>query len=247
MVIELILIPIGFLVAIYGTLIGAGGGFLAVPTLLVLFGFPPQLAVGTSLVMVLFNAFSGGLAYAKQRKIDYSVGIPFSLLTVPGAVLGAILSTLFEARIFRILFAILLLLSSGFLIIRPAARPTDGITQKMRMIYGYPISFAVGFISSIFGIGGGIVHVPAMTYVLDMPIHTATATSHFILIISAFVGVLSHAYLGHIEYLDAVLLSVGAVGGAQIGAYLSNRVRAPMIARLLGLGLAIVGLRLLIL
>ena len=247
MVEDLILLPIGFLIAIYGTLIGAGGGFLAVPILLLFFSFTPQMAVGTSLVLVFFNALSGGIAYARQKRIDYKLGIPFALLTIPGAVIGALLSTLFTAQIFKTIFGILLLLSAGTLIIRPRGQPVSNLTRRNQMFYGYATSFVVGFISSIFGVGGGIVHVPAMIYLLNIPIHIATATSHFILIISALTGVISHSALNHIAYTEAAYLSIGALAGGQIGAYLSSKTRETMIARSLGLGLALVGLRLLLL
>ena len=243
---NLILILIGLLVSVYGTLIGAGGGFLVVPILLLFFGFAPQLAVGTSLVFVLFNGLSGGVAYGLKKRINYKLGIPFALLTIPGAIIGAIVTTLFTTETFKTVFAVLLLLSAGAVIIRPRSRLASNPKQRSQMFYGYTISFIVGFISSIFGIGGGIIHVPTMIYFLSMPVHVSTATSQFILVISALLGVLSHSALNHISYTEAVYLSVGALAGGQIGAYISSKTRETIIARSLGLGLALVGLRLLL-
>lgn len=84
-----ILILIGIALGILGTVIGVGGGFLAVPMLIIIFGFNSQAAVGTSLGMVLLNAISGTVAYLRQRRVDLNIGIRFMLTTVPSAVAGA--------------------------------------------------------------------------------------------------------------------------------------------------------------
>ncbi|HEX2387234.1 MAG TPA: TSUP family transporter, partial [Candidatus Binatia bacterium] len=85
------LIPVGFVIGAYGTLIGAGGGFLLVPLLLLYY---PQESADTitsiSLAVVFFNALSGSTAYARARRIDYYSGLLFALAAVPGAVLGAL-------------------------------------------------------------------------------------------------------------------------------------------------------------
>ena len=83
------LIVIGFTVGAIGTLIGAGGGFLLVPILLLLNPkTPPDVVTGISLAVVFFNAASGSVAYARMRRINYRAGIIFALAAVPGAVIG---------------------------------------------------------------------------------------------------------------------------------------------------------------
>ena len=110
------------------------------------------------------------------------------------------------------------------------------------------ISFFVGIISSLLGIGGGIIHVPALTQILGFPTHIATATSHFMVAITTFSGILTHIIAGTFtnDTGRALVLSGGAVIGAQIGARLSQKVSATVIVRLLAAGLIIVALRLLI-
>ena len=82
------LIPLGFMVGAYGTLIGAGGGFVLVPFLLIL--YPHETAetiTAISLAVVFFNALSGSIAYARMRRIEYRSGLIFSAATIPGAIL----------------------------------------------------------------------------------------------------------------------------------------------------------------
>ena len=90
---------------------------------------------------------------------------------------------------------------------------------------GLILSTFVGFISSLLGIGGGIVHVPALVHLLNFPVHIATATSHFVLSIMALSGSAVHYFSGTLSnsFLEIGLLSVGAIIGAQIGARLSKK------------------------
>ena len=106
------------------------------------------------------------------------------------------------------------------------------------------LSFCVGFLSSILGIGGGIIHVPAMVYLLAFPAHIATATSHFVLAISSMVGVFTHFLLHNILIKEALMIGVGAVLGAQIGAKMSLKVKSKAILSLLAFCLFGLGARL---
>ena len=98
-------------------------------------------------------------------------------------------------------------------------------------------------ISSIFGIGGGIIHVPFLIVVLGLPVHVATATSHFVLSISAFAGALTFLALGHVDLPTVGLMGVGILAGAQLGARMSIGTSAGVIRRVLAGSLAIVGAR----
>lgn len=107
---------------------------------------------------------------------------------------------------------------------------------------GVLLSLCVGFLSSILGIGGGIIHVPAMVYLLVQ--HIATATSHFVLAISSMVGVFSHFLLHNILIKEALMIGVGAVLGAQLGAKMSLKVKSKAILSLLAFCLFGLGARL---
>jgi uncharacterized membrane protein YfcA len=113
---------------------------------------------------------------------------------------------------------------------------------------GVLISVAVGFVSSFLGIGGGIVHVPIMATVLHFPVHVATATSHFVLAFMSAEGTLVHLSTGTLAWNvwlgRAVLIGVGAIAGAQLGARVSHRLRGTAIIRALAVALMLVGARL---
>src|SRR5207302_7770117 len=104
-----VLVAVGFLVGAFGTLIGAGAGFLLVPLLLIGYHFRPADAVGTSLSLVFLNAASGTVAYLRQRRVDLSLGWKFAAATIPGAVAGAFVSRSLSTSTFSLAFGVILL------------------------------------------------------------------------------------------------------------------------------------------
>ena len=114
---------------------------------------------------------------------------------------------------------------------------------------GIGSSVLVGYCSSLLGIGGGIIHVPLLSYLLNFPVHIATATSHSILVVTALTGTLVHMAMGEFSHgiRRTIGLSIGVVIGAQIGARFAHHLRGSWIMRGLALALGLVGLRILFL
>lgn len=260
---------LGLMVGAFGTMIGAGGGFILVPILLILYpNKTPEEITSISLAVVFFNALSGSIAYNKMKRIDFKSGIMFSAATIPGAILGSIVVGMISRSLFDGIFGSLLIIIAIYLTLRPkdelddtAVIPSTHTIRKItdaesnEYIYGYNkylgliLSTFVGFISSLLGIGGGIIHVPALVHLLNFPVHIATATSHFVLSIMALSGSAVHYFSGTLSnsFLEIGLLSVGAIIGAQIGARLSKKIQGKIIIRALALALGIVGIRILLL
>jgi hypothetical protein len=201
-----------------------------------------------------------------MRRIDYRSGLLFAAASVPGAVLGALTTRFIPRRQFDALFGLTLILLAAVLVwrtLRPGPRgpgaETTGIAAaapalpnlrgRYNLTLGLSISAAVGFLSSLLGVGGGIMHVPALTYLLHFPVHIATATSHFVLAITAAVGTIVHIATGafHAGVRRTIVLSLGVILGAPIGARLSRRIGDRWIVRALALGLLSVGVRLVLL
>ena len=260
-------VALGIVVGTLGTLIGAGGGFILLPVLAILSPLEPTATLtATSLAVVAANATSGAIAYWGQRRIDLRSGIAFALATVPGSVGGALLARSSQRGPFDVAFAaVLLALAVVVLRAQPPDRPpgpegrawgrasreitdADGTVHHyaVNLPLGIAISFVAGFGSSLLGVGGGFIHVPALIAVLGFPVHIATATSHFVLAIMATVATVTHIVAGDLadSWPRAVYVAIGAVAGAQLGARLSTRVRGPVIVRVLAAALVIVALRL---
>ncbi|MBI4774709.1 MAG: sulfite exporter TauE/SafE family protein [Deltaproteobacteria bacterium] len=265
------LIAIGLGVGTYGTLIGAGGGFVLMPLLLLFFpNETPEKLTSISLAIVFLNALSGSGAYALMRRIDYKSALLFAVATIPGAIFGALNTGFIPRRLFDVIFGILLVGAAVFLNLHPGMaakgrtvyffdhdmmsrhlKETDGTTfdYAFNPKAGVLLSLFIGYISSFLGIGGGIIHVPALVYLLHFPVHVATATSHLILAIMAFTGTVVHILTGTFPYGVHYMISlgIGVLLGAQIGARLSRFLTGNWIIRSLAAALGLVGIRILFL
>ena len=113
----LLLILIGFIIGTFGTLIGAGGGFILVPLLILTHpSMPPNVVTAISIAVVAVNAVSGSIAYAREKRIDYKAGLLFGAFTIPGSIIGVFLIKYVPKHIFNIVFGILLVMLSAFFI-----------------------------------------------------------------------------------------------------------------------------------
>jgi uncharacterized protein len=239
-------------VGAYGTLIGAGGGILLVPALLLLYPREaPSTIASISLAVVFLNALSGTFAYGHMHRIDYRAGLLFGAATVPGAVLGAYATSLLSRQLFDLFFSIL---------VRPRAarvyrrHVTHTLTDFKGTSYSYSfsnrlgafVSMVIGGLSSMFGIGGGPFQVPLLVYLLGFPLHVATATSQFIVLIMSSIGSVAHLLAGSFVHghRRTFFLGLGVVVGAQVGARLSQHLSGRSISLILATGLVAIGIRL---
>ncbi len=244
---------LGLVVGCIGTLVGAGGGFILMPILALLYpDEPPATLASISLAVVFFNALSGSIGYARQKLIDYRAGLLFLAAGIPGAIIGALITSHIPRATFDIILGITLILIAlailAFGTIRPHSSTSDHNSPTAppnRRGFGAAISFFVGIISSLLGIGGGIIHVPAMVYLLKFPVHIAAATSHFVLAGTSLAGTIAHLTGGEYThgFRRTAALALGAVIGAQIGARLAKRTPPTWIMRGLAVALILVGLR----
>ena len=268
----ILLIITGFVIGMFGTLIGAGGGFILMPILILSYPeLSPETKTAVSIAIVAANAISGSVAYARSGRIDYKAGLIFALFTIPGSILGVLTTQYISSGFFNILFGTLLIVLSVYLIVKqnqPMVSQVTDATQKrwkhhsltdhsgisynytFNQTRGILISILVGYISPVLGIGGGIIHVPALVQWLQFPVFIATATSHFILAIMATVSVIVHAIKG--SYNDPKILhmviglTIGVIPGAQLGAWLSHKLKSKTIIQVLAVCLGLVGIRILL-
>jgi len=236
-----------FLIAVFastfGSMVGLGGGFLMVPLLRIVYGMEPSIAAGTSLVLVVANSFSGSLAYFRQRRVNVRTSLLIAAGGFPASIAGAILVSHISGLFFDIAYAVFLIVVGYDVIVnrrhRLAARETAAAAAGIPAWRAIAIGCIVGLVSSLFGIGGGVVVVPALLYFSTLPPHAISATSHFAILLTSPVGVASHALLHDIKLAYAVPLVAGGLTGGQIGAALAHRISSSTLMKLLGAALAI--------
>lgn len=265
----ILLVGLGIGTGVYGVLVGAGGGFVLGPVLLLFFDLQPDVVAGTVLASVAVNSISGTIAYRPMKIIDYRSGLLFAAAAVPGSVIGAFGVALVAPSTFRVLFGLLLILLALQIMLRPRI-PESNSTKKPNHLFRVGVgrrhitsdngtqyryefneilatSFNVilGFISSFFGTGGGFLRTPILVSAFGFPVRIAAATSVFALSIYATVGATAHAMLGHLEWWPTLALTgAGLVLGGQVGARVARWVSGPWVLRLLLVAVLFLGAQL---
>ena len=237
------LVLLGFAAGILGSMIGLGGGIIVVP-ILTFFGFPSTLAVSNSLFAAFSNAAGSTISYSRQKRIEYSLGLKLGLLTIPGTILGAYISSDVTSGIFKILFGIVLISSAIYIFLRKKIEASEKNLTKQMIVFVISASFFAGIISSFFGIGGGIVFVPLMVVGIGMTMKKAAPTSQFILLFASLSGIIVHSILGHPDFLQAGLLSAGAFVGGVIGARISLDIKERSLQILVSVIIVIAAIKL---
>lgn len=262
---DVILLPlIAFFVGIIAAMIGVGGGVFIVPVLCLIYGLEPSVAFGTSLATIIFTSLSSTVNYSRQKRIDYRAGLVLAIATIPGAFVGAYLTTVIESRLLGLIFGFFLVFVALRMMTQLGFRKLGfsrigggwhrKIADSDNKIFEYDISVGLGLALSFFGglssgllgIGGGSVIVPIMCLVMNMPMHVAVATSMFIMIFTSISGVATHISFGNVLFEYVVLLSVGVIFGAQLGAYFSKRISAMNLRRIFGVVLLLVSVRMIL-
>ncbi len=261
----LLLVLVGLAAGFLGALVGLGGGIIIVPLLLFMSGgllgiLSPQMAVGTSLFTLVFTGLSSALAYLKQGNVDYRSAFLFLIGIAPGSLVGSWANQFLNVDAFNILFGILMVFLSFLLMIRgnlkPKKRKQSGVERTYidregrEHSYGYSVGFAlivsfvVGFLSSLFGIGGGSLMVPVMLLIFHFPPHLAVGTSMLLICLSAIIGSVTHIAAGHVVWIYALALIPGGWLGAKLGAYVNSRMKSTSLVMALRIMLIVVGVKL---
>ena len=261
---------IGICVSSFGTLVGAGGGFILTPVLLLLFpNHNSEIIAATSLFVVATNSFSGSTAYLRLKRIDVKTGLIYGLAACPWVIVGTIVTAKTDRSLFDVILGVSLLLLCLSLLQGPPkpitlnseeqARKRNLKEKKIRtrdgkeyhyFFYfkrGIWVSTGLGFLASFFGIGGGPLYVPLMIRFLRIPVHISTATSSFLTFLTSTTAVVAHTIQGNSNAMVGILvpLAVGAILGGQIGARVSEKIQSNMLTKIFVILLGIVAFRLL--
>ena len=237
---------IGVIIGILAALFGLGGGFLIVPTLNFL-GVRIHHAVGTSSAAVVFTSLSSAIAYHRQRRIHYRVGLLLASTAVIGAYLGAWLTSFISAAQLKVIFGLALLVVAVRVYRKKTAEPSEVKLEDVKVNYKLvPIGgFFAGIASGLLGVGGGIINVPFLTY-LGLPIHYAVATSSFAIVFTSTAGALKHYAMGNVEVGWLILLVPGLIIGAQLGARIAKRTKATSLKKAFAVVMALLALRMIL-
>ena len=233
---------VGAFTGLLSGLFGLGGGFLIVP-LLAIAGTPMAVAVGTSLAYVAAIGLGGAASHLRDRNVDRRfvalVALPAILLVPVGA---AAATTLPDAGL-AIAFGVFLALMAGQMGRKPA--DGEGEPPPPRALPALGLGAAVGLLSGLFGVGGGLLFVPAQVAWFHIPVRRAVGNSLTAVLLTGLVGVLAHARLGNVDWPAVAALVAGGAVGLAGGVRLLHRLsvaqlRAWLLVFLYGLAIAMI-------
>ncbi len=238
-----------------GSLLGLGGGIIVIPALTLLFHIDIRYAIGASIVSVIATSSGAAAAYVRDGLTNLRVAMVLELATTSGALTGAYLAGLLSGRWLFIIFGLVLGYSSVMMVgklkepefqnsIKPAPwadylRLHGSYFDKRagrEIVYrvtstriGLALMYVAGAISGLLGIGSGSLKVPAMDLAMHMPIKVSTATSNFMIGVTAAASAGVYYMRGEIDPFIAAPVAVGVLFGAVGGSYLLPKLRSSTI------------------
>ena len=240
------LVLLGFFAGLLGALTGIGGGVLLTPILALHFGVPIRQAIGTSLVAVITTSAASSSVHLQRHTTDIRLGMTLELATSLGAAITAYLVGYFNRDVLEGLFAGFLLYSALTILFRRGRvkdeetpeQDNNGETvippyEPRRYPLGLGASLIAGRLSGLLGIGGGPIKVPVMFIFMNVPLMVATATSNFMIGVTAAASAIVYYRRGDILVELASPLAVGVFLGSLLGARVAPRIRTQYVVYLL--------------
>jgi uncharacterized membrane protein YfcA len=240
--VALVMLGGGLLAGVFGSLLGLGGGILIVPLLSLGFGLPVREAVAVSLVCVIMTSSAAAGVYLERDVANMRLGMTLELFTATGALIGGAIAYLLDERVVAGSFTVLLLYTAVSMLrrgrveaapaVEPGSAPPSGFTATLggpgyavrHLPLGSVLSIFAGVISALLGVGGGIVKVPVMHLAMGVPLRVATATSNFMIGVTATAGAVTYLVRGGIDPYVAGPTAVGVFLGASIGSRSAHRI-----------------------
>ncbi|HEY3315787.1 MAG TPA: sulfite exporter TauE/SafE family protein [Bacillota bacterium] len=236
---------LGIVAGTMGAMVGLGGGILVVPLLTLVFGVPIHNSIGASIVAVIATSSAAASTYVRDRLTNVRLGMTMETLTTAGAVTGGLVAGMVGKEILSGIFGTVMVLvaatmfrrkSEGRIAPRESGDRLGGhyydpyakkdVSYRVRNLpIGLATSFLAGNLSGLLGVGGGVIKVPAMTLGMGVPVKAATATSNFMIGVTAVASAFIYFSRGMIDPVITAPAAIGVFLGARFGAHIAPRIR----------------------
>ncbi len=243
--------PLGFLIGVSLGALGGGGSILAVPVLVFVAGQTAAAATTTSLVVVGVASLIGAYGHWQAGRVRVTQGLMFGFVGIAGSVAGSALNRRLDGDVLLLAFAGLILVAAWRIVVgcpsctrsgeaNAISRGEPGNTTVMtRRRMMTPVraaklgaaGTAVGFLTGLFGVGGGFVIVPALALVLEFPMGVAIGTSLLVIAVNAAVALAARAGAGSIDWSTTLVFTAAAVAGVGAGSWIADRLEPEVMQR----------------
>jgi uncharacterized protein len=233
------LLALALLAGFIGSLSGLGGGVFIVPGLVILAHMPMKVAIGASLISVVATSAGASVAFVRDGWTNLRVAMILECATVSGALTGAYLAGVVPPKVLEFLFALMMLQSAYFALSRQNDNPVptgdrwcswlrlggeipnvDGTTSHYGVVHlpwGAGLMVVAGVMSGLLGVGAGALKVAAMDYFMRLPLKVSSATSNFMIGVTAGAGALVFLARGDVSTAVAAPVALGVTAGALAG------------------------------
>lgn len=243
--------PFGFLIGVSLGALGGGGSILAVPVLVFIAGQAPSTATTTSLVVVGVAALIGAFGHWRAGRVRVGQGLMFGLVGIAGSVAGSALNRRLDGDVLLLAFSGLILVAAWRIVVgcpsctrggearalaeaRPGRVTVRTRGQSMTAVRAAKVvaaGTAVGFLTGLFGVGGGFIVVPVLALVLGFPMGTAIGTSLLVVAVNAAVALVSRVGAGSVDWGTTLLFTAAAIAGVGAGKRVADRVQPESLQR----------------
>lgn len=253
----LAIFAVAVLAGLVGSLLGLGGGIIIVPALTLLFGYDIRTAVAASAVAVIATSTGAAVAYLRDRITNTRIAMLLEVGTTAGALSGALIAGLVAPQYLFLLFG-LLMFYSAYSMFRarktelPEGVVPDRLSERLRLrgsyydqalgrtvryeatgtLTGLGLMYLSGSLAGLLGIGGGAFKVLAMDQVMKLPIKVSTATSNFMIGVTAAASASVYFVRGDVDPMVAGPVALGVLAGAMFGARWMVKLKGSTIRRL---------------
>ncbi len=251
------ILAISIIAGFFGSLLGLGGGIIVIPALTLLFHIDIRYAIGASIVSVIATSSGAAIVYVRDKMTNIRVGMFLELATTIGALTGAFIAGLIKAEVLYVLFGILMLYSAYTMIKKrnqelPQVSTPHPIAEKLRLngeyydmalnqqvkynvtgVYGgFSMMYVAGTISGLLGIGSGSFKVIAMDTFMRLPMKISTATSNFMIGVTAAASASIYLMRGDIDPKIAGPVAIGVLIGSTLGTRIMQKLRSVTIRKI---------------
>lgn len=249
----LLLLLCGCLAGFLAGFFGVGGGIVIVPVLLFYLHsigvsslVATHITFGTSLFIIIFASLSSAYQYSRNKHVVWRAVLFIGLASVVGALLGANIAAALSGKALQRIFALVVTIAATSLIVETRGAKRER-TPNLGSIGLLSVGLIVGLISSLAGVGGGVVSVPMMYYLMKIPLKKALGTSSAIIVITAFaatLGYVLHGFedpnlrlydgftLGYVDILLSIPIVIGTIPMAKIGASVAHKTHVDNLRKL---------------
>lgn len=267
-----LLTPLLFFVSVaaglLGSLTGLGGGVVIIPVLVLGFGVDLRYAIGASLIAVIATSSGAAAAYVRDGFTNVRIAMILEIATTAGALAGAWIAGYLPLAAISIIFGLVLLQTAYNAARPPVARPFDAEPDALgtrlglngdypategpaayfprRIPQGFAVMFGAGVLSALVGVGSGVIKVIAMDRLMRLPFKVSTATSNFMIGVTAAASAGVYLHRGQVAPALAGPIALGALAGAMLGAKLLPRVRTRTLRIIFGSLVALAGIQMIV-